>query len=60
MRKIDASTSTCSPEQCEKAELRVLGFCLMTNHVHLVVVPEHEAAMAQASGVTQKRPLRVT
>jgi len=42
-------------EQCEKAELEVLGFCLMTNHVHLVVVPHHEAAMAQALGRTHFR-----
>ena len=42
-------------EQCEKAELGVPGFCLMSNHVHLVVVPEHEAAMAQAMGRTHFR-----
>lgn len=28
-------------------ELRVLGYCLMTNHVHLVVVPERKDSMAR-------------
>ena len=31
-------------EQCEKAELAVVGFCLMSNHIHLVVVPAHGLA----------------
>jgi putative transposase len=26
--------------------LRILGYCLMTNHVHLVVVPGHERSLA--------------
>ena len=33
-----------------KARLRVLGYCLMNNHVHLVLLPERESAMAQALG----------
>jgi REP-associated tyrosine transposase len=28
-------------------QLRILGYCLMTNHVHLVVVPEREASLAK-------------
>ena len=28
-------------------QLRILGYCLMTNHVHLVVVPEHETSIAK-------------
>jgi putative transposase len=31
---------------------RVLGYCLITNHVHLVVVPEHENSLARAIGRT--------
>jgi putative transposase len=42
-------------EHSDKAELRILGFCLMTNHAHLVVVPEHEKAMAYAIGRTHYR-----
>jgi len=32
--------------------LRVLGYCLMTNHVHLVAVPEAEDSLAKAIGRT--------
>jgi putative transposase len=32
--------------------LTVLGYCLMTNHVHLVVVPAGEASLAKAIGRT--------
>lgn len=31
-----------------RAELAVLGFCLMTNHVHLIAVPAHAGSMALA------------
>jgi len=33
---------------CESYALSVLGFCLMSNHVHLIVVPESAEAMALA------------
>ena len=32
--------------------LRVWGYCLMTNHVHFVVVPERERSLARAIGRT--------
>jgi putative transposase len=32
--------------------LRVWGYCLMSNHVHFVVVPERERSMAQVFGRT--------
>jgi putative transposase len=31
----------------EHYALRILGYCLMTNHVHLVVVPTQEGALAR-------------
>ncbi len=31
-----------------QAELAVLGFCLMTNHVHWIAVPAHAGSMALA------------
>ena len=34
---------------------RILGYCLMTNHVHLVVVPERESTLARAMQRTQSR-----
>ena len=39
-------------EQCEKYGARVLGYCLMTNHVHLVVVPSKEDSLNLAVGRT--------
>ncbi len=34
--------------------LEVLSYCLMTNHVHLVVIPEKEASLARGIGDTHK------
>ncbi len=39
-------------ERCDAAGVRVLGYCLMTNHVHLLVVPATETALATAIGRT--------
>lgn len=33
---------------CRLHRLSVLGFCLMSNHVHLVAVPQRDGAMGQA------------
>lgn len=35
--------------------LEVMGYCLMTNHVHLVVCPHHEDALAKGVGRTHFR-----
>jgi putative transposase len=32
--------------------VRILGYCLMTNHIHLVAVPERENSLARALGCT--------
>ena len=32
--------------------MRLLGYCLMPNHVHLIAVPEHEQSLAKAVGRT--------
>ena len=37
-------------EQSEKFGLDVLGWCLMTNHVHLVAVPRRPDSLAKAAG----------
>ena len=36
----------------ERAKLRIIGYCLMTNHMHLIAVPEREDSLAQALGRT--------
>jgi putative transposase len=38
--------------QAAKCRLEVLGYCLMANHVHLVVVPQGGTSLAQAIGRT--------
>ena len=37
-------------DQAARAGMRLLGYCLMTNHVHLVAVPERPATFAGALG----------
>ncbi|HQL55224.1 MAG TPA: transposase [Phycisphaerae bacterium] len=37
-------------DRCEAAGVGVLGYCLMTNHVHVVAVPPDEVALAAAIG----------
>ena len=38
--------------QARRHGVRLLGYCLMTNHVHLVVVPQRADALAQGLGRT--------
>ena len=35
--------------QSEQHGLAILGYCLMTNHVHLVAIPKHATSLARAS-----------
>ncbi len=37
-------------DQCAAAEVEVIGYCLMTNHVHLLVVPPQAGSLARALG----------
>ena len=39
-------------EQAQRFGLDVLGYCLMTNHVHIIAVPRNETALAKAIGRT--------
>src|SRR5690606_5977550 len=38
--------------QCEKHGARILGYCLMTNHVHLIATPAREDSLNLAIGRT--------
>ena len=40
---------------CAQARARILAYCLMPNHVHLVLVPEEEDALAVAMRRTHSR-----
>lgn len=42
-------------DQCAAAGVTILGYCLMTNHVHLLAVPPDEASLARAVGRTHWR-----
>jgi putative transposase len=42
-------------EYCKAAQLGLIGYCLMTNHVHLIVVPEREDSLARGLGLAHCR-----
>jgi len=39
-------------EQSQKYELKIFGYCLMSNHIHLVATPLNEHALAKTMGRT--------
>jgi putative transposase len=41
-------------EQSERFGVEILSYCLMTNHVHLIVVPKQEDSLAKAIGQTHR------
>jgi putative transposase len=43
---------------CGEAETRIWGWCLMPNHVHLILVPAHEDGLRAALGETHRRYTR--
>jgi len=45
-------------EWCVSYGLEVWPYCLMPNHVHLVVVPEHEDSLARGVGEAHRRYTR--
>jgi putative transposase len=45
-------------EQGERFGVRYIAWCLMTNHVHLIAVPESESSLAQGIGEAHRRYTR--
>ena len=41
-------------EQCSIHELKVVSYCLMTNHVHLIVIPKNKESLSKAIGETHR------
>jgi putative transposase len=39
-------------KQADRFRLEVQGYCLMTNHIHLIATPKNENSLAKAIGVT--------
>ncbi|MCP3888501.1 MAG: transposase [Desulfobulbaceae bacterium] len=46
-------------EQSLKAGVRYLAYCLMTNHIHLLAIPEKEDSLAKAIGGAHRRYTRM-
>ena len=44
---------------CEEEQVEVLAYCLMTNHVHLVLVPNEQSNLSRAVGETHRRYTRM-
>ncbi|MEE9447681.1 MAG: transposase [Arenicellales bacterium] len=44
---------------CEEEQIDILAYCLMTNHVHLVLVPGEEPNLSRAVGETHRRYTRM-
>jgi len=38
--------------ECARAAVRITGYCLMGNHLHLILAPERETSLARALGRT--------
>lgn len=49
---------TLLAEHCARAGVAVWAYCLMPNHVHLVLVPDHEDGLRRALGETHRRYTR--
>ena len=45
-------------EEVERCGVTFLGWCMMTNHVHLIAVPEQGDSLARALGNTHRRCIR--
>ena len=46
-------------EETQRCEIEILSWCLMTNHVHFVVVPHDESSLAKGFGEAHKRYTRM-
>ena len=40
--------------QCQLHDLKIISYCLMTNHVHLIVIPKHQESLSKAIGETHR------
>jgi len=46
-------------EWCDRERVEIWAYCLMTNHVHLIVKPEESSNLAKAIGETHRRYTRM-
>jgi len=43
---------------CREEGIAILSYCLMTNHVHLIVTPEESANLSRVTGEAHRRYTR--
>ena len=46
-------------EETQRCEIDILAWCLMTNHVHFIVVPHTDTSLARGFGEAHKRYTRM-
>lgn len=46
-------------EETERFGVEILSWCLMTNHVHFIAVPQQEKSLARAFGEVHRRYTRI-
>lgn len=46
-------------EETEKSEIEIIAWCVMTNHVHFIAIPQTETSFARGFGEAHKRYTRM-
>ncbi|MFZ3116458.1 MAG: transposase [Syntrophales bacterium] len=46
-------------EETDRFEVEILSWCLMSNHVHFIAIPQHESSLAKGFGEAHKRYTRM-
>ena len=41
--------------ESDRYGLRIVGYCLMPNHMHVIAVPEYEHSLEKGFGIAQRR-----
>jgi len=41
-------------KQCKEHNVKIISYCLMTNHMHLIAIPKHKESLAKAIGETHR------
>ena len=58
MRKTTSTTSSSWRRFCRAEQVAIWAYCLMPNHVHLIVVPQSAESLRRAIGEAHRRYTR--
>ena len=58
VRKITIATSSSMAQFCHAEQVAIWAYCLMPNHVHLIVVPQSAESLRRAIGEAHPRYTR--